>query len=146
MPGAGALSPSMVMNEPRMVMSLVSRMLPATSKTTVRLLPATAVRRLPGPASSRFVTRTTAPPAPPRVGASMPDVPVTSPPVTRAMPTAAVAAARVPTRMRSPDLGARLAHDLMGDVSAEREDRVAGIHAERRRQDRRVRDVEPVHV
>src|SRR5215467_15894429 len=40
----------------------------------------------------------------------------------------------------------RLGGHLMADVPGEREDRIAGVHAQRRGQDGRVGDVQPVHV
>ena len=75
-PGAGALSPSTVVNESRMVISLVRVIVPATSNTTVRFPPDTASRRLPGPELLRFVTWTMAPAEPPGVEAPNPSVPV----------------------------------------------------------------------
>jgi hypothetical protein len=74
-PGEGALRPSTVMYELLMVMSPARTMVPATSNTTVRLPAATAARRLPGPASFRFVTWTIVPYAPPGVDAPNPSAP-----------------------------------------------------------------------
>src|SRR5689334_6747879 len=76
MPSPGAVWPAIVTSAFRTVSRERSLIVPETRKTMVRGPEAvTAARRLPGPASLRFVTAMTLPPRPPVAMAPYPSAP-----------------------------------------------------------------------